>query len=777
MEKLLSTLSTDEKIRLLNGDGSWKTWSANGKLPYFVMSDGPHGLRKQDEEKYADLNKSRIATCFPTASCMASSWNKNSLYTLGQAIGKEALKEKVNMVLGPGVNIKRSPLCGRNFEYFSEDPYLAGTLAANYINGMQKLGVAACVKHFAANNQEKRRQTSCSIIDERTFREIYLRAFEIVVKNSAPIGIMGSYNKINGEYACASKKLLTQILRNEWGFKGIVISDWGACINAATCVNAGMDLAMPDSCGYLTESLKKSLADKLIDEAQISISAERILKTAQWFKENTKFDDYQVDYNLQHETAKNLAIDSAVLLKNNDFLPLKPKSKIAVIGELAEFMKFQGGGSSHITTKEYPNAIQALETLGFEVSYSKGYYSGFCKEKQLASKNHPLQQAALEFAKDAAKNDLPILFFTGLTERYEGEGFDRETLSLPTEQTELLQEILKITQKVAVINFCGAPVDFSPCNNVQAILQMYLAGEAVGEAVAEIVSGNSNPSGKLAETWPLKNDDVSCIENFAKETDNVPYKETLFVGYRHTESHNIPVQYEFGFGLSYTKFEYNNLQTKTDENGFVTVSVDVKNAGNCDGAEIIQVYVAPELSDEEKFLRSAKELRGFEKVFLKKDECKTVEIPLDENAFKIFSTDKNTFVTIGGKYTIQAAASVKDVKLQQEIQITGEKLLDNACSISEEFFTQYYVEPHHKGSFTISDSLGDMAKESKFMAGAVKTIETGLVLASKSKTREDPSVKIALSAIKENPLESLLSTSGGAITEKLANWFVKKANK
>lgn len=773
VKNLLDRISIEEKIRLFNGDGSWKSYSAQGKLPYFVMSDGPHGLRKQDAENYADLNSSKVATCFPTASCVASSWNKNAAALLGETLAKESLHENVNMVLGPGINIKRSPLCGRNFEYFSEDPYLAGTLAANYIKAMQNLGVGACVKHFAANNQEKRRQTSNSIIDERTLREIYLRAFEIVVKESAPSGIMGSYNRINGEYACASKKLLNDILRKDWGYKGIVISDWGACIDAAVCAKAGLNLAMPDANGYFSQALQKALADGVISEAQIDEAVGKTVETALSFK-NSK--SISVNYDEHHRIAKQLAEESAVLLKNDDFLPLTI-GKIAVIGELAEFMKFQGGGSSHITTRNFPNAIESLKQSGFDVSYTKGYFSGFCKEKDVNKKNAPLFQTAVEFARKAADENIPILFFTGLTEKYEGEGFDRTSLDLPAEQIALLLEVLEITQNVAVINFSGSPIDFAPAANARAILQMYLPGEAAGEAVADLVSGKTNPSGKLAETIPCKLEDISCMENFAKDDDYVPYKENVFVGYRHFESKNIPVQYEFGFGLSYTQFEYSNLEILNNANGQTQISVTVRNSGNIDGSEVIQIYVVPVQSEEESALRPVKELRGFEKVFLKAGESKSITINLDENAFKIFSVNKNAFVTIGGKYKIQAAASIKDIRLEQEIEIQGEKLLENAASIPEEFYTSRAIENHTKGNFTLSDSLGDMAKESAFLRGFLKILEIVLVIMNKGRSKEDPSVKIAISAIKENPLESLISTSGGAITEKTARWLVKKANK
>jgi len=774
-ENLINNLSASEKIRLFNGDGSWKTCSFNDKLPYFFMSDGPHGLRKQEAEEYADLNKSKPATCFPTASCAASSWSRETLSKLGAALSKEANGENVNMVLGPGINIKRSPLCGRNSEYFSEDPYLSGTLAASYIKEMQKNGVGACVKHFACNNQEKRRQTSNSIVDERTLREIYLRAFEIVIKESSPSAVMGSYNRLNGEYTCASKKLLTEILRNQWGYKGIVISDWGACIDAGKCISAGLNLAMPDSMGYLSGTLEKSLADKVISESQIENAVKPVLETALWFKEHKPSDPVTVDYNQQHTIAKEIAEDSAVLLKNENFLPLK-KGKIAVIGELAEFMKFQGGGSSHITTREYPNALQAFKNLGYDVLYSKGYYSGFCKKSEIEKINKPLFEEALNFTREAAVENIPILFFTGLAESYEGEGFDRKDIYLPDEQADLLKQVLDITDNVAVINFSGAPVSFVPARKAKAILQMYLCGEGCGEAVADLISGKFSPSGKLAETFPLDSDQAGIKENFALEEDNIEYRENVFVGYRHYESKNLPVLYEFGFGLSYTNFEYKDLKIISENPEKTIVSLSVINTENYDGNEIIQIYVKPEQSEEEKKLRPVRELRGFEKVFLKAGETKTVEITLDENAFKIFSEKKNDFITAGGNYIIEAAASVKDIRLTEKIKIKGECFLEHVSPVPESFYTENRISSNHKGSFTLSDSLGDMAKESRFIRKALKLLVFLLVLTSR-KSEEDPSVKITISAIKENPLESLISTSGGVISEKISRWLLKKANR
>ena len=778
IDDLLSKLSADEKIRLLNGVGSWKTFAADGKLPHLFMSDGPHGLRKQNEEHYSDINDSIIATCFPTASCAASSWNREMFTLLGKSIANEAKKENVDIVLGPGINIKRSPLCGRNFEYYSEDPYLAGTLATADVKAMQQEGTACSLKHFAANNQETRRQTSNSIIDERTLHEIYLRAFEIVVKEADPATIMGSYNRVNGEYACRNKKLLTDILRDKWGFKGLVVSDWGACIDPALCVKAGLDLAMPDSNGYLPSKLKESLEAGRISMAEIEKAAARIIRLAKEkaaLKASRTSEQCVFDFEVQHKASLKIAEESAVLLKNeNAFLPLV-KGKIAVIGELAEFVKFQGGGSSHINTKHYSDAVESLKNEGYEVSYAKGYYSGFCKKSELQKLNAPLIEEALNLAKTAAVDNMPVLFFCGLTDAYEGEGFDRKTLDFPPEQVELLKKILAVTKNVALITFSGAPVVFPFRDEVKAILHMYLCGEACGEAAASLISGKANPSGRLAETFPLRAEDTPCFNNFGDTAnDNVEYREGIFIGYRHYETKNIPVQYEFGYGLSYTTFELSDMDVSLPK-----VSCKVTNTGTRAGSEVVQLYVKnpeAEYASKENPLRPLKELRGFEKVCLEPGETKTVEITLDNNAFCIYSAKAEKFVEIAGEYEIQLASSVKNVHLSQKVQIEGEKIQDHIVPVDDEFYKAHSIAVHKPGEFTVSDSLVDLAKHS-LRVKIVYNFMLRIAKAScKSKYEDDPSVKIMVSAMTENPLESLISTSGGAISEKFVNRLVKWAN-
>lgn len=781
-------MNLQDKIRLFNGVGSWKTYTAHGTVPQITMSDGPHGLRKQEVENYADLNKSNVATCFPTASCIASSWNRDSLKRLGSEIAREALAENVHLVLGCGMNIKRSPLCGRNFEYFSEDPYLSGELAASYVNGMQKEGVGACIKHFACNNQEKRRQTSSSNVDERALREIYLRGFEIAVKKSQPVSIMCSYNKVNGVYAAHNRHLLTEILRDEWGFDGAVISDWGACIDAPKCLKAGMDLAMPDSNGYFDMQLKQALDNGELTEAELDTANNRLIEMAgklTKMRENrlAPTPDKAIYPNLaeQYQKALELACDSAVLLKNDGMLPLslEKNRELCVIGQLAVNMKFQAGGSSHITVSEYPNAVQLLQEDGFSVTYSAGYYSGFCKRKKVAKKNAPLQKKALELVRAAAEKNIPVLFFCGLTEAFEGEGFDRKDMELPPEQLELLESIMGITENVIIISFSGAPVDLLPVQKAKAVLHMYLCGEACGRAVVDLLTGKVTPSGKLAETWPLKIEDTPCHGNFAPDHDEVDYDEGLLVGYRWYEERKLPVQYPFGYGLSYTSFEYSDLKVTVAENldgaGKANVSLKVKNTGARAGAEIVQLYVT-------RTGHSYKELRGFEKIFLEPGEEKTVEITLDDNAFKIFSEAKNCFVQIKGDYLIEVGASIKDIRLSASVEVDGEELENNLvpaesgdASGSKELDTVCSFA--NKDFFNISDSLGDMAASSWRIRMLIKILTLGLVILNKGKSREDPAIKIAVAALVENPLESLISTSGGAITYKFAKRIVKWANK
>ena len=512
-DEILNTLSVDEKIRLLNGVGSWDTFDANGKIPVISVSDGPHGLRHQTDSTTIDINDSNVATCFPTACAIASSWNTEATRKMADAIATEAKAENVQIVLGCGMNIKRSPLCGRNFEYFSEDPLLSGELASAFVQGIQNKNVGACLKHFAMNNQEKYRQTSSSNADERTMREIYLAGFERAVKKSQPHSIMCSYNKINGVFLSQNKKLLTNILRDEWGFKGLVMSDWGANIDAVNSLKAGLDLGMPDSNGYFEEQLKAAYEKGELTQQDLDIACKRIINLALLYNEHKdEFAGGQkcepVDFKNQHDIAFELACESAVLLKNDGFFPLKPQSpkqKILVVGELAQNMRFQGGGSSHINVAPYATAVEALKEY-YDVEYVPGYISTFCKQSKKQKINEKRKaQAVAAINQVVSKNPrVPVLYFCGLEESYEGEGFDREDLKLPQSHIDLYKEIVKITKNIALITFSGSAIDLTFAPEAHAILHMYLCGQACGQACAALISGTKNPSGKLAETWPFK---------------------------------------------------------------------------------------------------------------------------------------------------------------------------------------------------------------------------------------------------------------------------------
>ncbi|MCR4790205.1 MAG: glycoside hydrolase family 3 C-terminal domain-containing protein [Treponemataceae bacterium] len=782
---ILKNLTINEKIRLLNGVGSWNTFTADGQIPSISMSDGPHGLRHQSsQESYKNINDSDRATCFPTASCIASSWNRESAEKLAKAIAKEALNENVQIMLGCGMNIKRSPLCGRNFEYFSEDPYLSGQMGIFYVKGMQNEKVAACIKHFACNNQEKNRQSSSSNVDERTLREIYLKGFEDTVRNAHPASIMSSYNMINGKYASANKTLLTDLLRDQWGFDGIVMSDWGGDMDAAQSLKCGLDIGMPDSYGYFQKQLEEAYKDGRISELDIDKACERIIKLALKFDENrdlfVKNPDF--DYERQHEIALKLALDSAVLLKNDGFFPIQPdkKRKVFVLGQLAKNMRFQGGGSSHITTAKYPDAVESLREL-YDVIYEDGYVSDFCSEKKKIKLNRKFAQRALKSLKSQLEIDknIPVLIFCGLTDPYEGEGFDRKDLNLPQEQIDLMNSVFELTDNVALVTFSGSPMDLSFAHDkVRSILQMYLCGQACGQACAELIGGRANPCGKLAESWPFKIEDTPCHKNFAPDSCNVNYEEGSLVGYRYYESKKIPLQYEFGFGLSYTTFEYSNLVVKESGENKFDLSVCIKNTGSCSGSETVQLYIKNPESSDEKISRTCIQLADFAKVHLEKGQEKTIEFKLDSSAFSVYSDKEKKFAPVEGNYKICLASSVRDIRLEKEVKVSGKKI-EELVSPDKELMEKVFIplKENKKGSYTSKDSLGFMAKGSSFIRKLLKFLEFILVATSENKSADDPAVKITIYALKENPLESLISTAGGIFTESRVNFLVRKANK
>ncbi|MCQ2520553.1 MAG: glycoside hydrolase family 3 C-terminal domain-containing protein, partial [Lachnospiraceae bacterium] len=496
---ILKELTVDEKIRLLGGMGDWFIYDCNGKVPKVMMTDGPHGLRKIEVTKAGDVEASNPATCFPTASAMASSWDPEMTYLEGETLADEALMEKISIVLGCGMNIKRSPFCGRNFEYYSEDPLLAGKMAGGFISGTQSKGIGTCLKHFAVNSQETRRMTSDSIVDERALREIYLAGFEDCIKTAKPYTVMTSYNRVNGTYAAANKHLLTDILRDEWGFEGAVVSDWGASIDIVACIKAGLNLEMPDPKGYHTRVLKKAYMDGEISDELLDEKALKILDSFATLSERVE-ENHPVDFDAHNAVARKLSASGAVLLKNDGALPVSKEKKLIIIGDLAENVRFQGGGSSHINPARQKNALKAFESAGYKYCFAKGY------DRNTENTDSKLVSQVKELLEKELDDNSVVLFFLGLTDAFEGEGYDRKDLSIPGNQTELLDEVAKIVNKdqLAAVTFGGAPFDFSFEDKVSSILHMYLGGQAVGEAVCDLVTGAVNPSGKLAETFPLK---------------------------------------------------------------------------------------------------------------------------------------------------------------------------------------------------------------------------------------------------------------------------------
>ncbi|MGN0468034.1 MAG: glycoside hydrolase family 3 C-terminal domain-containing protein [Acutalibacteraceae bacterium] len=661
-QDILDKMTLEEKASLCSGKDFWHLKGIERLgLKEIMITDGPHGLRKQNPDgKGSSLENSVETTCFPTAATTACSWDPELLYEMGQAMGEECLAEKVSVILGPGANMKRSPLCGRNFEYFSEDPVLAGEMAAGLINGVQSKNVGTSLKHFAANNQEKRRMTISTVADERTLREIYLTAFEIAVKKGKPWTVMNAYNKINGIY-CSDNAMLQQIiLRDEWGFDGIVMTDWGAANDRVRGIVAGNDLEMPSSGGLNDEKIcqavrRGDLSIEILDK-RVDDLLDLILKSQETLC------DFEYDKKAHHELARKVGSQSMVLLKNEDaILPLKKDQKIAVIGEMARSPRYQGAGSSQINPTEISDAFDELIKEGFNPLYAPGYD----KSRDVVS------QTLINDACAAAKKADTVLLFIGLTECYESEGFDRTHMDLPVSHNKLAQEILKVNKNVVVVLSGGAPVTMPWLNDVKAVLNAYLGGQASGQAIVDILSGKVNPSGKLAETYPLSLDDTPCRKYFPGNMKTVEYRESVYIGYRYYDTAMKDVLFPFGFGLSYTTFEYSALKLskkKIKDTDTLTVSYKVKNTGSVAGSEISQVYVS---DVESTIYRPVKELKGFAKTHLEPGEEKTVEIMLDKRAFAYYNVKIGDWHVESGEFDILVGASSRDIRLEGKVTVTS----------------------------------------------------------------------------------------------------------
>ena len=654
-QDLIDKLSLKEKASLISGKDFWQTVNIDkAGIPSAFLSDGPHGVRRQAAAAdHLGLNASIPATCYPTAATMANSWDPALGEELGQRLGQEAAVQKVNILLGPGLNIKRNPLCGRNFEYFSEDPYLAGKMAAGYVRGIQSNGISACVKHFACNNQEENRMTLDSIVDERTFREIYLTAFEIAVKEGKAKSIMSSYNLINGTYANENKHLLVDILRKEWGFDGLVVTDWGGNNDGVESLRCGNQLEMPGTPDRPEEVIKAIEAGQL-DESVLDDAVNKLLEIVFDTMENgVNKAPEKFDVEEHHAAAERFAEESAVLLKNNGVLPLKQDKKVAFIGDFIYLPRYQGAGSSIVNPTKLDKTQDLLPDAGFELV---GSCKGF---NRYGKKSKKLHDEAIELANKA---DIAILYL-GLDEVTEAEGLDRANLHIENNQLELIKDIKALGKEIVVVLSCGSAVEIPFVDDVDAILHCYLNGQAGAKATLNILQGKTNPSGKLSETIPLELSHVASSDNFPSHTRTIEYREAYGVGYRYFEKAKVPVRFPFGFGLSYTKFEYKNLAVNNEG-----VTFEISNVGEVDGKEIAQLYVGLKNSS---VIRPEKELKGFVKVFLKAGETKKVSIPFDDKTFRYFNTKTNAWEVEKGVYDIYVAASIEDVRLTGTIERIG----------------------------------------------------------------------------------------------------------
>lgn len=714
VKKIVEKMTLEEKASFVSGYDSWRTDALKELgVPAIMLSDGPHGLRKQRDADVA-MNDSITAVCFPTASGTAASFDRELLGTIGDALGYECRAEDVAVLLGPAVNIKRSPLCGRNFEYFSEDPYLAGELAAAYINGVQAQGTGTSIKHFAVNSQEKRRMTVSAVVDERTLREIYFPAFETAVKKAQPWTVMCSYNKINGTYASENKWLLTDVLRGEWGFKGFVMSDWGAVNDRVRGIKAGLDLEMPSSARLNTDKVIAAVQNGTLDESVLDLACERILNIVKKNQDEHKPGAF-FDRDAHHALAEKAAEQSMVLLKNNGVLPLQKGQKVAFIGAFAKRPRFQGGGSSHVKSYRVDAALDCVGSYG-PVQYAEG----FSDKRDLYEPEKAAQAIAAAQAADVA------VVFAGLPESMESESFDRRHMDLPACQNRLIREICAVQKNVVVVLHNGSPVTMPWIGDVSAVLESYLGGEAVGRAQIALLYGEANPCAKLAETFPLALSDTPCYRNFPGGTLTVEHREGIYVGYRYYDSCAKNVLFPFGHGLSYTTFDYTSARLnkrKLDGKTPLTVTIGVKNTGSRAGAEIVQVYVS---KPESEVFRPEKELKGFAKVCLEPGEEKKVEITLQPRAFAYYNTEIHDWYCESGEYVLSVGASSRDIR--KTLKITLENEQTAPVPYDRARMTSYYsAEISNVSDEQFSRLLGFPIPESEPLPGSRLTMENSFI--------------------------------------------------
>ena len=765
---IINSLDLEQKCALLSGSTVFTTRALPGKgVPAITLSDGPNGVRKQaGAADHLGLNPSVPATCFPTSATVANSWDPALGEAVGAAMGEEAAAQGVSVLLGPGLNIKRSPLCGRNFEYFSEDPYLAGKMAAAYVRGIQKNGIAACPKHFAVNSQELRRMASDSIVDERTLRELYLTGFEMVVKEAQPKTIMSSYNLINGTYANENAHLLQDILRRDWGFEGAVVTDWGGSNDHALGVKNGSTLEMPAPGGDAIRELMKAVQTGKITEADVDARLEELLELVFTTKAAVDAAPGKFDADAHHALARRVAAQSIVLLKNeNSLLPLIKKEKVAVIGDFAQTPRYQGAGSSAVNSIKVDSFLDCLAQSGLN---SIGYAKGFDRQ---GKPDEALKTEAVQLAENA---DV-VLLFMGLDEIKESEGIDRADMKLVDNQLALLTAVAAVNPNVVVLLSAGSSLESQWVKDCKALVYGCLGGQAGAGALVDVLTGAQNPCGKLAETWACSHDDTPAKENFGGDGPTVEYREGLYVGYRYYDTAGVPTAFPFGYGLSYTTFAYSDL--KTDETG---VTLTVTNTGSCAGAEVVQLYVA---KPDAKIFRPAKELKGFAKVYLAAGESKTVTIPLDDKAFRYWNVATHRWEVEGGSYQLLAGASSADIRLTTAVTVEGTGAPDPYAGKNLEHYRTAQVQnvpdaefeallgrpiPENRVRIDRNMTLGEMGHGRSPLGWLVAAVLGALLRRSIKRGKPDLNILFQYNM----PLRALAKMTNGAISMGMVDGIV-----
>ena len=739
IKALVSQMTLEEKAGLCSGLDFWHTKPVERLgVPSVMVSDGPHGLRKQDEKAdHLGVNDSIKAVCMPAACATASSFDRDLMGRMGQAIGDSCQHEKLGVVLGPAVNIKRSPLCGRNFEYFSEDPYLAGEMSAAYINGVQSKNVGTSIKHFAANSQEHRRMSSSSNADERTLREIYFPAFEISVRKAQPWTVMCSYNRVNGVYASENPWLLTDVLRKEWGFKGYVMSDWGAVSDRVAGVAAGLDLEMPSSGGINDRKIVAAVKSGELDEKIVDQACERILEINYRYLDNAR-PETPWDQEADHQLSARIAEECMVLLKNDGILPLNKADEVAFIGEFAAKPRFQGGGSSHINAFRTTSAVEAAQ--GLPVTYVQGYS---------AARDMATDEMIAE-AVQAAKAAKVAVVFAGLPDAYESEGYDRTHMAMPACQNRLIEAVAGANPNTVVVLHNGSPVEMPWLGKVKAVLEAYLGGQAVGIAAVRLLYGDANPCGHLAETFPVKLSDNPSYLYYGGEGDEADYREGVFVGYRYYDKKEMPVLFPFGFGLSYTTFACSNLRlsgAKITDQETLTATVTVTNTGSRAGKTVVQLYVGDR---ESTVLRPIRELKGFEKVELQPGESGDVTFTLDKRAFAYWNAAIHDWHVETGAFTIEVGQSSRDIEVSGEVTVESTVALPRRYT-ADSIFMDVMADPKAK------EALGPMlASIQKAFAPNADASDTA---------QEAISADMGLAMMRYMPLRGLVSFSPDKVTD------------